>query len=150
VTNALLHGVAVRPLRRIDDQRGSLLQMLRMDDPGFERFGEVYFSSVRPRAVKAWRRHRRTTSNLAVPVGTVRLVLYDERPGSPTEGQTMILEVGELNYILVTIPPGLWTGWQWLGGECALVANCATEPHDDAEVEREDSESARIPYRWER
>lgn len=143
-----LHGVLVRPLHRIDDHRGSLLRMLRADDTGFERFGEIYFSGIRPGIVKAWRRHRRVTSNLAVPVGRVRLVLYDDRAGSPTQGQTMVIEMGKPNYVLVTVPPGVWTGWQCLGEHDALIANCATEPHDDAEVDREDSDSVKVPYQW--
>ncbi len=148
VTGPALHGVLVRPLLRIEDRRGSLLRMLRVDDPGFERFGEIYFSGIREGTVKAWRRHSRVTSNLAVPLGTVRLVLHDDRAGSPTRLQTMVIEIGERNYVLVTIPPGIWTGWQCLGGDYALVANCATEPHDDAEVEREAHDSTRVPYLW--
>lgn len=149
MTRALLYGVRVRPLLRIEDHRGSLLRMLRVDDPGFERFGEIYFSGIREGAVKAWRRHSRITSNLAVPVGTVRVVLHDDRNESPTRNQTMVIEIGETNYLLVTIPPGIWTGWQCLGRD-ALVANCSTEPHHDDEVERADSDSTQIPYQWTR
>ena len=35
-------------------------------DPGFEGFGEVYFSSVLQGLVKAWKRHSRMTLNLDV------------------------------------------------------------------------------------
>lgn len=150
MTATVLGGVIVRPLRRIEDARGWLLPMLRADDPAFERFGEIYFSGVRPGAVKAWRRHTRLTSNLAVPIGMVRLVLHDARADSPTYGQTMVIETGETDYALITVPPGIWTGWQALGATVALVANCATEPHDPAEVERADPDSFVVPYRWTR
>lgn len=150
MTGPVLQGVRVRPLKRVGDHRGSLLSMLRSDDQSFERFGEIYFSRVEAGAVKAWRRHRRLTSNLAVPWGTLNLVLYDDRAGSQTQGQVMSLVIGEAEYVLVTVPPEIWTGWQCVGESPALLANCATEPHDDGEVDREDSDSPRIPYRWPR
>lgn len=143
-----IEGVHVRPLKRAGDARGSLMKMLSAGDPWFVRFGEIYFSQVAAGAVKAWRRHRRSTSNLAVPSGTVNLVLFDDRPGSRTQGQVMSLVIGEPEYVLVTVPPGIWTGWQCVGASPALLANCATAPHDDSEVDREDWDSPRIPYRW--
>ena len=148
MTDAALHGVAVRPLRRVHDDRGALLHMLRADDPAFVHFGEIYFSLVHAGAVKAWRRHRRSTSNLAVPVGMIRLVMHDGRIDSPTAKQTMVVETGERHYLLVTIPPGIWSGWQGLGPGAALVANCATQPHDPGEVESAAADSVDVPYRW--
>lgn len=145
----VIHGVAVRPLRRIPDERGAILHMLRADDPHFERFGEIYFSMVYPGVVKAWHIHRRMTLNYAVVSGMVKLVLYDERPESPTRKTLMELFVGEQNYALVTIPPGVWNGFKGMGVTPAIVANCATESHDPAEIERLDPQSDRIPYRWD-
>jgi dTDP-4-dehydrorhamnose 3,5-epimerase len=138
---ARIEGVSVRPLRRIEDPRGAVLHMLRADDPWFEHFGEIYFSAVHAGEVRAWRRHTRLTSNLAVPTGSIRLALVDGRPGSPTAGQRLEIDTGDGAYALVTIPPGVWTGWQGLGPATALVANCATEPHDPDEVERADADS---------
>jgi dTDP-4-dehydrorhamnose 3,5-epimerase len=145
---ALIEGVRIVPLRRLADDRGMVLGMLRADDPHFERFGEVYFSVVRPGAVKAWRRHTRVTLNYAVPVGTIRLVLFDDRPGSATRGQLFDRRIGEEDYSLVTIPPGLWSGFRGESTAPALVANCTTEPHDPLEIERRDPGAPDIPYTW--
>ena len=41
-----IDGVIVVPLRRIPDERGTILHMLRRDDPHFIEFGEIYFTSV--------------------------------------------------------------------------------------------------------
>jgi dTDP-4-dehydrorhamnose 3,5-epimerase len=144
-----IHDVRVTQLRRIPDERGAIFHMLRSDSPGFERFGEIYFSLVYPGVVKGWHIHRRMTLNYAVPVGMVKLVCYDDRPGSPTRGVVQELHVGELQYVLVTIPPDVWNGFKGVGTSPALVANCATEPHDPDEIERLDPIGARIPYDWE-
>ncbi|HVX18973.1 MAG TPA: dTDP-4-dehydrorhamnose 3,5-epimerase family protein [Acidimicrobiales bacterium] len=143
-----IDGVTVRPLRRIPDERGAIFHMLRVDAPHFEQFGEIYFSMVQPGAIKAWHLHREMTLNYAVPVGMIKLVCHDARPGSPTAGNTLELFVGELDYQLVTIPPGVWNGFKGIGTTSALVANCSTIPHDPDEIERMDPFTDQIAYDW--
>jgi dTDP-4-dehydrorhamnose 3,5-epimerase len=143
-----IDGVVVTPLRRIPDERGAIFHMLRSDSPVFEEFGEIYFSAIYPGVVKGWHVHTRMTLNYAVPVGMIKLVLYDDREGSPTGGNLMELHVGELNYVLVTIPPLVWNGFKGEGTKPALVANCATIPHDPDEIGRKDPFTDEIPYDW--
>jgi dTDP-4-dehydrorhamnose 3,5-epimerase len=143
-----IDGLTVRPLRRIPDERGAVLHMLRRDDEGFEAFGEIYFSLVYPGVVKGWHRHHEMTLNYAVPVGMVKLVVFDDRPGSSTNGELVELHTGELDYALVTIPPMVWNGFKGEGTVPALVANCATIPHRPDEIDRLDPFSERIPYDW--
>ena len=145
----MIEGVAVHPLRRIPDERGMVMHMLRADAPHFERFGEIYFSTVYPQIVKGWHLHRRMTLNYAVVSGTIKLVLYDDREDSPTRSEVMELLVGDQNYVLVTVPPLVWNGFKGVGTAAAIVANCATVPHDAAEIERLDPWSPRIPYAWD-
>ena len=145
----MIAGVAIHPLRRIPDERGMVMHMLRADEPHFEKFGEIYFSVVYPGVVKAWHRHRRMTLNYAVVSGMIKLVLHDDRADSPTRGTTSELFVGDQNYALVTIPPGIWNGFKGLGVQAAVVANCATEPHDPDEIERIDPFGTEIPYAWD-
>jgi dTDP-4-dehydrorhamnose 3,5-epimerase len=86
--------------------------------------------------------------NYAVPVGMIKLVCYDDREGSPTRGNLAELHIGELNYCLVTIPPGVWNGFKGEGTSMALVANCSTVHHSPDEIERLDPLTNRIPYDW--
>jgi dTDP-4-dehydrorhamnose 3,5-epimerase len=141
-------GVVVHPLTVLADQRGAVLHMLRADAPHFTRFGEIYFSVVNPAAVKAWHRHREMVLNYAVPRGRIRLVIYDDRPASPTRGAVMEIETGEAAYQLITIPAGTWNGFVGLGDAPSLVANCATLPHDAAEIDRRPADDPSIPYDW--
>ena len=145
----MIKGVVVHPLRRIPDERGTVLHMLRADAPHFERFGEIYFSTVYPQVVKGWHLHRRMTLNYAVVSGMIKLVLYDDREDSPTRSEVMELFVGDEHYVLVTVPPLVWNGFKGVGTTEAIVANCATIPHDPDEIERLDPFSPRIPYRWD-
>ena len=144
-----IEGITVTPLRRIADERGAVFHMLRDDSPGFEKFGEIYFSTVYPGAIKAWHLHHEMTLNYAVPVGMIKLVAFDDRPGSVTRGNLIEMHVGELNYVLVTIPRLVWNGFKGEGTSAALVANCSSVHHSPDEIERLDPFTDRIPYSWE-
>lgn len=144
----MIEGVLVHPLRQIPDERGKVMHMLRRDDPHFEEFGEIYFSVVYPGAVKGWHLHKRMTLNYAVISGMIKLVLYDDREGSPSRGRFMELFIGEANYVLVRIPPGIWNGFKGIGEKAAIVANCATLPYSPEEIVRMDPWHSPIPYDW--
>lgn len=145
----MIDGVLVHPLRKIPDERGMVMHMLRSDDPYFERFGEIYFSVVYPGVVKGWHLHKEMTLNYAVVSGMIKLVLYDERPDSPTYKELQELFVGDSNYVLVHIPPGVWNGFKCISLTPAIVANCATLPHDPGEIVRLSPLDNHIPYDWE-
>jgi dTDP-4-dehydrorhamnose 3,5-epimerase len=144
----MIDGVSVKALRRISDERGLIMHMLRSDDPEFQQFGEIYFSTIYPGVIKAWHLHSEMALNYAVVVGMIKLVLYDQRDGSPTKGEIQELYIGQENYQLVTIPPNIWNGFKGIGTHMAVVANCATIPHDPAEISRIDPFDPSIGYDW--
>ena len=145
----MIEGVTITPLRRIPDERGMVMHMLRADAAHFERFGEVYFATAYPGVIKAWHLHSRQTQNYAVVAGMIKLVIYDDREGSTTRGELQEIFMGEDNYCLVRIPVGVYNGWKCIGTSRAIVANCATEPHDPTEMSRLDPFCSSIPYSWE-
>ena len=145
----MINGVQINPLRQIPDERGKVMHMMKAEDAVFSSFGEIYFSRVYPGAVKAWHLHDRMTINYAVPHGKIKLVLFDDRADSSTKGVIQEIFLGEDNYQLVTIPPFVWNGFKGIGTETALVANCASIPHDPNEITRLDPDDCFIPYNWE-
>jgi dTDP-4-dehydrorhamnose 3,5-epimerase len=144
----MIDGVQVVPLRRIPDERGTVFHMLKRTDPHFKEFGEIYFSTVYPGAIKGWHRHKELTLNYACVSGRVKLVLYDEREGSRTRGNLLEVFLGEDNYALVVIPPDVWNGFKGMSEPHAIVANCCTHPHDPARSTRREPFSSHIPYDW--
>lgn len=144
-----IEGVTLTVLRQIGDERGAVLHMLRCDAPEFTRFGECYFSEVLPGAVKAWKRHRAQTQTMAVPVGRIRMVIYDDRQGSASCGQLQVLELGRPDaYLRLRIPHGLWYGFACMGEKPALLANCADLLHDPEESDALPANDPGIPYVW--
>lgn len=145
----MIEGVIVTPLKQILDERGKVMHMLRSDSPVFTQFGEIYFSSVYPGAIKAWHIHKKMSLNYAVPHGKIKFVLYDDRPSSTTCGEVQEIFLGPDSYNLVTVPHMVWTGFKGIGIEAAIVANCATIPHDPDEIDRKPAFDPDIPYDWE-
>lgn len=148
VKNSNISGVVIEPLQQFADDRGKVMHMLKSTSPIYERFGEVYFSTINSGAIKAWKLHHKVTQYLAVPVGKVRVVIYDDRKNSPTQRDIKILEIGEDNYCLVKIPPLLWYGFKGISDCPSLIANCADFPHDSKEQEVADISDQRFPYKW--
>jgi dTDP-4-dehydrorhamnose 3,5-epimerase len=74
--------------------------------------------------------------------------MYDLRETSPTHGELQEIFLGEDNYVLVQIPPGIANGYKAFGDKMVILANCATEPHDPQEMIRMDPFSKEIAYDW--
>lgn len=148
----MIEGISISPRRQFPDERGTVMHMLKSSDAAFAGFGEIYFSTVKRDAVKAWKRHREMTLNIICLHGAVRFVCYDSRPESPTAGtvQEIVLTSEQLGYVLATIPPGIWTGFSGVTEGESILCNCANIPHDPTESDRLPADTADIPYRWNR
>ena len=145
----MIDGVSIVPLRQIVDERGKIMHMMKSTDPHFIKFGEIYFSCAWPGTIKAWHVHQTMTINNAVISGSAKLVLYDIRDESPTKGELQEIFLGDDNYCLVQIPPGIANGYKAYGDKLVILANCATEPHDPDEMIRIDPDTPDIPYDWD-
>ena len=145
----MIDGVKIITLRQLKDERGGIKMMLKATDEHFIKFGEIYFSTCWPGAIKAWHIHKTMTLNNAVVSGHAKLVLYDGRENSPTKGELMEIFMGEDNYVLVQIPPGITNGYKGYGDKLVILVNCATEPHDPNEIIRLDPFDKNVaPYDW--
>jgi len=146
----VIEGVRIKPLVRHLDDRGYVMEILRGDDELFRQFGQVYVSTCHPGVVKAWHCHRKQTDNFCVVKGNAKIGLYDDRDGSPTRGQTMSLVIGELNPVLLQIPPLVWHGQTCVGAETSYLLNIPTEPYNAANPDelRRDAFDPEIDFQW--
>ena len=144
-----IDGVWVKPLRKIPDERGMIMHMLRADEACFEKFGEIYFSIGLPGAIKGWHKHIRQSQNYAVIQGMIKLVLFDEREKSSSYGRLLEIFTGEDHYELIHIPPGVVNGYKTYGLKPAIIANCADIPHEPDEMIRYDPLGSQIKYQWD-
>ena len=137
-----INGCKLTPLSILPGEKGSVMHAFKSTDEGFSAFGEAYFSSIKNGMTKGWKRHRRMTLNLVVPVGRIRFLLHDDRPGSPTCGQSGEVELSPENYQRLTVPPGVWLAFEGKSDGLNLLLNIADLPHDPAEVETREFEAS--------
>ena len=143
-----IEGVKITPLKIIADDRGSVMHMMRNDSKVFDKFGEIYFSTIFKGKIKAWHLHKEATLNYACVYGEVKLVLFDERNGSSTFGEYQELLLSLKNYNLITIPPNIWNGFKGCNDQFSIIANCLNLPHNEKEMVRLDVKDNRFKYHW--
>lgn len=130
-------GVVVSQLLPIRTDGGEVMHGLKRSDATFAGFGEVYFSSIEPGCIRGWKRHREMTLNLVVVTGEIRFVLLADENGSHDNLNTFDISLSPArNYARLTVPPGIWMGFQGLAGPTSLLANIANMEHDPGEVDR--------------
>jgi len=145
-----IEGVVIKELAVHRDARGQLTEVIRADDPLFQRFGQIYVTSALPGIVKAWHCHERQTDHFCVVLGTARIALFDERADSPSRGAVMEVIAGDNNPVLVVIPPGVYHGFRAEGDDETRILNIPTELYDPQtpdEIRRPYNDPA-IPYDW--
>jgi dTDP-4-dehydrorhamnose 3,5-epimerase len=145
----MIEGVVIKVLKRIPDDRGKILHVMKNSDDEYNSFGEVYCSTVYPGIVKGWHLHKEMTLNYAVLKGKIKFVLFDSRKESETYGETQVVYIGEENYVRVTVPPLVWNGFMGVGLKESFVINFTDIPHDPNEIERMDPHNNEIiDYDW--
>jgi dTDP-4-dehydrorhamnose 3,5-epimerase len=125
-----IHGVKIKPLKVIPDQRGRLMEIFRSDDELFKQFGQVYITTAYPGVIKAWHYHKLQTDTWAVLAGMALVGLYDQRKDSPTRGHINEFYMGVHNPILLQIPPGVMHGFKCISQEETIVLNVPTHTYN--------------------
>lgn len=143
-----LEGVHFYDKKCFSDERGRVMHVLKTTDEHFEKFAEVYISTLRPFAKKGWKLHHRYTQNLCVISGDVQFVIYDARENSRTFGGVQTVCLGEDNYGLLKIPPGLIYAFCSLNDKEAVIVNCSSGVHDPDEAETFNLNDKIVPYEW--
>ena len=150
-TVPLIDGVQVKSLKVIPDERGRLMEILRMDDPIFERFGQVYVTTAKPGVVKAWHYHKLQADHWVCLAGKSRVALYDARPGSPTAGLVNEFLMTPEDPFLIKIPVMVYHGFKGMdpSGD-SMIMNIPTIPYNYATPDeyRADPYDPKIPFDW--
>ena len=140
----MIKDVLITYLDIIDTPNGNVMHAMKESSIGYVGFGEAYFSKIDGGAIKAWKRHKKMTLNLIVPVGKVRFVLFDDREVLNNQFQEII--VSKDNYCRLTVPPMVWMGFQGLSSDGSMLLNMASIVHDSLEVDRKNIE--KIEFNW--
>jgi dTDP-4-dehydrorhamnose 3,5-epimerase len=147
----MIQGVEIKQLARHADERGFLMELLRSDDSIFTKFGQCYVSMNYPGVIRAWHWHKKQDDFFVVVKGMIKVGLYDLRDGSPTQGETAELYLGDNNNIMVKIPVGVVHGYKTVGTEPSLLINFPSEVYNPQEPDeyRLPWDTDQIPFDWD-
>ena len=126
----IIDGVIVHQMRTVLKDDGALTELYRDHWENGGEIRHVFQEVLLPNSVTAWHIHRETTDRLFVSVGTVKIVLYDAREGSPTQGLLNVFRFGTARAALVTIPPSIWHGVMNIGSTDAVLLNLTDKPYE--------------------
>jgi dTDP-4-dehydrorhamnose 3,5-epimerase len=141
---AMIKDVLISDLSVIDVLGGNIMHGIKKSSTGYVDFGEAYFSEIQSNSIKAWKRHKKMTLNIIVPIGKIRFVLFDDRDVKGKQFQEII--ISKENYCRLTVPPMVWLGFQGLSSKGSMLLNIADIEHDPDEVDR--VEIDKINYNW--
>lgn len=140
---SILNQIKLNYQVQISVDGGDIWHALKSTDDSFSGFGEAYFSWIKPGAIKAWKRHLQMKMNLIVPIGMINFVFFDSTTN--TYRQECI---GISSYARLTVPPGIWFGFQGISENSSLLLNIANIPHDPYEIERKTLNE--IQFNWQK
>jgi dTDP-4-dehydrorhamnose 3,5-epimerase len=146
-----IEGVEVKRLTTHADPRGCLTPAVDLRDPFWdEPIVYAYRIGIAPGRIKGWGMHDHQTDRYFVLAGSVRVVLFDGREGSPSAGAIVEVNFTDRTPGLVKIPPGVWHADQNWGEAEAQIVNFPTRPFDPEHPDkyRIDPHSGAIPFDW--
>lgn len=148
----LIEGVVIRPAVTLTDDRGTLCEIL---NPAWgihpAPLTYVYQFTIRPGKIKGWHVHHQHDDRIFISQGELRVVLYDDRPDSPTYHMINEIYRSEKQRSLMIIPAFVFHAHQNIGHTDALLISSPTRTynHSSPDVYRFPIENDYIPYKFE-
>lgn len=135
-----MDGVILTLLKQIHHPKGDILHGMKKSDIGFDGFGEAYFSSIKEGEIKGWKKHKKMTLNIIVPVGEIEFVVFDAN-----KNDFFNVKISQNNYQRLTIKSGLWLAFRGIKKN-NLLLNLSNVEHNPKETE--DLSIPEINYNW--
>jgi dTDP-4-dehydrorhamnose 3,5-epimerase len=138
-----IDGVTITELRTVLTRSGTLLEAFRVD---WAAVGispqQVNWVELAPAGVTDWHRHEHQVDHLVAVQGTIKLALWDDRPGSPTRGAHLVVRMGIARPLLVVVPTGVFHALRNESGAPAGYLNVIDEVYVP-----DDPDNWRLPAR---
>jgi dTDP-4-dehydrorhamnose 3,5-epimerase len=122
----LIEGVIIRDLKKLNDSRGWLCEIFRMDDLDESYRPEMAYISMSHAGVQRGPHEHLDQADFFCLLGpsNFKVYLWDNRKDSPTFRHRMILNGGEDDPKSVLIPPGVAHAYKNVGRKLGIVVNC--------------------------
>jgi len=124
----ILDHIKVNKISSIESEGGSIHKILCHAENSFKGFGEVYTSSIKKDAIRAWKYHEKMTLNLTILSGKVQFVFSDGI------GHFKLFLLDSNDLFRLTVPPNIWYGFK--GQQNSIILSLTNIIHDEKEIRR--------------
>ncbi|NCT55133.1 dTDP-4-dehydrorhamnose 3,5-epimerase [Candidatus Falkowbacteria bacterium] len=141
----MIENIIIKKITKYEDNRGYLSELFRKDDLNGYLPEMAYLSYTEPNIIRGPHEHKfQSDLFIFLGPGNFRLYLWDRRENSQTKGESLEIEVGELNPVSVLVPPGVVHGYKCISEVSALSLNFPDKLYR-GEAKREEIDE----IRWE-
>ena len=146
----MIEGVVIKELPTYGDDRGYFRELIRRNDNFFaEGFGQLSHSLMYPGVAKAWHIHKTQVDWWYVPIGNLKVALYDKRENSRTHKERQVLYLGENHPAkILKIPSGVAHGCKALGSQPAHLFYVTSKTYDPDEEGRIAHDDKSMGFDW--
>ena len=136
-----LDKIRIKKYNIVKNKNGIILKILNNKQSNLKFYKDAYFSFVKYNKIKGWKKHKRMTMTLVVPVGKVKFVFYDD-------DKFKSIIIGDNRFYKIIVPPNIWFAFKGISKDKNVVFNLANVKHNDKEVVRKRNNE--IKYNWKK
>jgi dTDP-4-dehydrorhamnose 3,5-epimerase-like enzyme len=132
----MIEGVKLLQLPSFEDERGKLTQIFE-EAKGLPKARRIYLVKNWDKStIRAFHKNLSEGKYFFVISGTVKFVLVDDRPRSPTYRQQDTIILSSDKPAVLVVPPEVHNGWKALTGDALLlgIADAVMAEHKDERV----------------
>lgn len=146
----MIHGVYIKQVIQHPAPDGFFVELVKEGEQSFHEIKQTSYSQTLPGTIKAFHLHKGYWEIWCVLKGRAKIVMYDGRPDSPTQGETQVLFSDEKDMKVVAIPPGVAHGYQVLGSEPVGMLYHAGKAYDPKNpgIEEIPFDDPKINFNW--
>lgn len=128
-------------LKEIGHPKGDITKILTKDSIFFQNFGECYLSEIKPKKIKAWRYHKRSTQRIFLISGKCKIVGINGK-------KIYKINLSEKDKKLIIIPPKYWYGFKNTGFKKVKLLNITNKKYNEKEILRKNENE--LNYAWKK
>tara|TARA_X000000368_G_C22985482_1_gene691942 strand:- start:709 stop:1131 length:423 start_codon:yes stop_codon:yes gene_type:complete len=126
------------------NKKGNVLKYLEINK-NFPKISEVYFSFIKRKNVKAWKKNITSNQFLYVIKGKIKFIIFDDRLKKKYIKKYLL--GSSMKYSKIFIPKDVWYGFEGLTDE-NIIVNALNFKHKKCKMITLNYKNDYIPFNW--
>ena len=119
--------VVLQKIKKIKQSKGDIHKFVDISSPMFKKFGEIYFTEVKKKSIKGWKKHKKNFSLIKIIIGKIKFMFF-------SNNALYTITLKDSDNMIIQIPPKIWFSFEGMGKK-NLLSNMIDNKHSDNEVD---------------